>query len=340
MKEKRGSWYLLTGLVIGVTLGLVYAWFLRPVEYTDSSPASLSSNYKDKYRALIAAAYLANGDLVRAKARLSLLGDSDIYTTLAQQAQRALADGSSPQEARALGMLSVALGQGAGPGQSTVVSASAQPAQILTAAPQRSPSPSAQIGLAVAATSAASTPSLETQTLTVSLAAPSTLILTVTPTVTSQDAITPTLQPTSGPTATPTPAPSLTPTRTPTFAPLPTRTMTPTPGAPFVLDKRETICDQNLGEAQIQVETFDDQGQPVPGVEIVVTWEGGEEHFYTGLKPELGMGYADFTLTPGVSYNLRLAEGGQPITDLTAPECALSGGERYWGAWRLTFVQP
>jgi hypothetical protein len=336
MNERRGSWYLLTGLVIGLVLGLLYAWVLRPVEYTNTSPASLSPVYKDKYRALIAAAYMANGDLVRAKGRLSLLDDADIYTTLAQQAQRALADGSSPQEARALGMLSVALGQGEGSGQNPGSVVEGQPTQALMVTPQRTPSPSALIGSAVAATSTAGFTPVGTESITVTLAASSTPVASATPTVALQDTITPTLQPTQEPTATPT----LTPTRTATFAPLPTRTMTPTPSAPFVLDKRETVCDQTLGEPQIQVETFDDRNQPVPGVEIVVTWEGGEEHFFTGLKPELGLGYADFTMTPEVDYNLRLAEGGQPITDLTAPECALSSGERYWGAWRLTFVQP
>ncbi|MBI1865988.1 MAG: HD-GYP domain-containing protein, partial [Nitrospirae bacterium] len=43
-------------------------------------------------------------------------------------------------------------------------------------------------------------------------------------------------------------------------------------------------------------------------IEIVVVWDAGEDHFFTGLKPELGQGYADFTMTEGVSYTLRLAE--------------------------------
>ena len=338
MNEKRGSWYLLTGLVLGLALGLFYAWVLRPVEYTNTSPASLSPAYKDKYRALIAAAYLANGDLVRAQGRLALLDDADTYATLAQQAQGALADGSSPQEARALGMLSVALGQGPGSNPNPVANGTGMPTQTLAALLQGTPSPSAQIGSAVVMTSTATLRATVTELTQVTQTATEEPAVTASATVTllPLDTITPTLQITRPPSATPT----LTPTWTPTFAPLPTRTMTPTPSAPFVLDKRETICDQTLGEPQIQVETFDQQGQPVPGVEVVVNWEGGEEHFYTGLKPELGLGYADFTMTPDISYNLRLAEGGQPITDLTAPECALSNGERYWGTWRLTFVQP
>jgi hypothetical protein len=30
MKEERGPWYLLTGLLIGAVLGLAYAWFYAP----------------------------------------------------------------------------------------------------------------------------------------------------------------------------------------------------------------------------------------------------------------------------------------------------------------------
>jgi hypothetical protein len=52
------------------------------------------------------------------------------------------------------------------------------------------------------------------------------------------------------------------------------------------------------------------------------------------------MGYGDFTMTPGVVYLLQTAGGGQPVPDLTAPECEDSGGTRYWGSWRLVFVQP
>ncbi len=75
MRKKQGHWYLLTGILIGFLAGLVIAWIIQPVEYTDTSPASLQLTYKDRYRVLIAAAYAASGDLVRAKARLELLGN-------------------------------------------------------------------------------------------------------------------------------------------------------------------------------------------------------------------------------------------------------------------------
>jgi hypothetical protein len=71
----------------------------------------------------------------------------------------------------------------------------------------------------------------------------------------------------------------------------------------------------------------------------LVSWEGGEDSFFTGLKPELGLGYADYSMTPGVVYSLRLVQGGEQVSDLIASECESSSGERYWGSWLLTFAQ-
>jgi hypothetical protein len=75
-------------------------------------------------------------------------------------------------------------------------------------------------------------------------------------------------------------------------------------------------------------------------VEAIATWSGGEQLFYTGLKPELGTGYADIEMTVGITYTLRLAGAGQSVPDLATFECEKSGGERYWGSWLLTFIQP
>lgn len=139
-------------------------------------------------------------------------------------------------------------------------------------------------------------------------------------------------------TPTHTPRPSRTPTPTPTT--LPTRTPTPTQGAPFVLDRRSLICKPEIGVPLIQVYTRDAAGQPVPGVETVISWENETNSFFTGLKSEIDLGYADFQMTPGITYNLHIAGGGQQINDLSAPECENAAGERYWGSWELDFVQP
>lgn len=316
--EERGSLYLLTGLFIGVLLGLAYSWWVRPVTYTNTSPASLRADYKEQYRALIASAYVANGDVVRARGRLDLLKDADVYGALAEQAQRMLAEGSQSEEARALGLLAVALGQSpqAGSGQP----AAAKPGETFTPElPSRTPD---LTFTALAATL------VSTATLEISTATP-TLTLTPEPTET----------PATETENTPPPGDESA-SQTATWTPLPTLTTTTAPGARLALKSRTPICDPELGEALIQVEAQDAAGEPVPGVELIVSWQGGEDHFFTGLKPELGLGYADFTMTPGVEYTLRLGAGGEPVTDLKPAECQADGGERYWGSWRLIFTQP
>jgi hypothetical protein len=293
--DNRGPWYLITGLVLGIIAGVLIAWVVQPVTYTNTTPASLRADFKDQYRAMIAAAYLANGDLVRARDRLKLLDDKDPYRTLAEQAQRTLAEGTFPQEARALGLLAIALGQ---PPATGVASPGA--AQISPSVPVISASP--------------------------------TITVTITPGVVLTTTIT-----TAVATLTPTRAPS---TLLPTVTPLPTRTATPTEGAPFIVDKQDLICDPTIKEPQIQVTTLDAARQGVPGVELVVSWDGGENSFFTGLKPEQGAGYADFTMTPGVVYSLRLRNGGQPVPNLSATECEKNDGSRYFGTWRIVFIQP
>jgi len=319
MRERRGSWYLLTGLLLGAVLGVLYAWVVRPVQYTNTSPQTLRADYKDQYRALIASAYLSNGDLVRARARLDLLGETDIYAVLAKQAQRTLAEGGSSLEARALGILAVALGQA----PPTLPGPTGGPAPSETASPaQSSPGTPVQTEVVSPTQNATTQGGSATQALATALATPAITSVTLT-------------APAGG-----SPTSRAARTATPTGTPLPTRTATPTQGAPFVLDQQELVCDPRQTIPLIQVETFDAANQPVAGVEVVVNWEGGENHFYTGVKSEVSPGYADFDMTPGVTYTLRLAEGGQPITGLTPTECETAGGDRYWGSWSLAFIQP
>lgn len=291
MNEKRGSLYLASGFILGIAFGLIYSWVISPVKYVDAAPNSLREDFKHQYLTLISVAYMASGDLERAKARLNELGEADIAQIIAMEAQRALAEGRPSSEAQALGSLAAALGQGPEPVVSPMNTMTSPPTEYTA-----TPSPS---------------PVINEQTESPS----------------------------------PLPASTLRPilieqTTQPTNTLLPTRTTSPTAGAPFELLDMSLVCDPEIDEALIQVETQDAAGQPVPGVEFIVNWESGEDHFFTGLKPEIGLGYADFSMTPGITYVLRLAEGGDPIPDLMAAECELSGGERYWGSWRLIFTQP
>jgi hypothetical protein len=111
MRQGRGSLYLLTGVVIGFALGLAYVWVLHPATRGNVKPASMGQEYKDRYRALIAYAFLSNRDLVRARARLETLGDLNINQSLIDQAQRLEAQGGAADEMRALLMFLQALNQ-------------------------------------------------------------------------------------------------------------------------------------------------------------------------------------------------------------------------------------
>jgi hypothetical protein len=326
MTEKRGSWYLLTGLLIGLILGVgggwVYGWFFRPL--LETSPATLKAEYKDKYRILIASAFLADRDVVRAKARLDLLKDTDVYQALAEQAQRSLNQNNSPSEAQALGLLALAIGQGVNPtrvaspaGVETPAVTGSPPAETFT------PVPTPLDTATATANTQSPTSTRSAATGAISLAAQATTPApsATFPSATSRSATTLMASGTPGATLT------IGPTRIPTF----------TPGAPFVLDSRKLVCGQVLADPLIQVQAVGATGQPASGIEATVTWTGGEDHFFTGLKPEMGVGYADFVMNPGTVYTLRLAEGGQPVSDLTAGECEKPGGGHAWGAWLFIF---
>jgi hypothetical protein len=126
----------------------------------------------------------------------------------------------------------------------------------------------------------------------------------------------------------------------PSSTPRPTMTPIPTQGAPFQLTGQDEICDPNLPEGLLQIIVLSSNRRQIPGMEIEITWENGEENFFTGLKPELGNGYADFVMIPDVSYSIQLVVGSEIATGLIAPTCQNSGGESYVGGIKLTFQQP
>lgn len=138
--------------------------------------------------------------------------------------------------------------------------------------------------------------------------------------------------------------PTLEPTDTPmildTPTPRPTRTPTSTPGTPFILLSQDTVCNPNLTDGLMQISVLDNRHHQMPGVDITITWSSGEEHFFTGFKPDIGNGYADYLMQAGVTYSIRVAETGTPITNLTAPACTDSSGQTYTGGLHLTFQQP
>jgi hypothetical protein len=122
--------------------------------------------------------------------------------------------------------------------------------------------------------------------------------------------------------------------------PRPTRTPIPTQGSPFALTGQESICDSNLPDGLLQVIVLNSNRRQMPGIEILITWEGGAENFFTGFKPELGNGYADYLMTPDVIYTVQLRLGSDIASGLTTPTCQTPDGTTFFGGIKLTFQQP
>jgi len=266
----------LAGLAVGLGLGLLYAWVISPVQYVDTAPNTLRSDYQAAYVLLAARAYRVDGDLGRARTRLALLELKNPAESVAAQAERVTAAGDT-DGGQALSLLAVALAGG----------------PAVTPAPTSTPGP--------------------------------------TPTPAPSD--TPT------PTRTPQPTDTVVPSITPQL--LPTHTPTPTQLAAFVFVGQQAVCDPDLGQPLIQVITEDANGEQIPGVEVDVTWQDGFDHFFTGLKPDLGAGYGDFTMTNGTVYSVNLAQSpGVTIDNLSPATCTGASGSSYPGSILLIFRQP
>ena len=299
---RRIPWWRLgamLALLAGFGLSLAYSWVISPTRVVDSQPSALRADFKDHYRSAIAAAYAATGDLARAQARLSLLGDSDSIEALNAQAQRMLASGQSFDEADQVVALASALDQDG------VDIPTSTP---MTQSTDNTPDAVNTANVVITINAATSTfPASTTEVIDQ---------LTETPPVieTQMTSIAAT--------------------------PRPTRTFIPTAGAPFALTGQESVCDPNLPDGLLQVLVLNSNRRQMPGVEILITWEGGAENFFTGLKPELGNGYADYVMSADITYTLQLRSGSDIASGLTTPTCQTPSGEAFSGGIKLTFEEP
>jgi hypothetical protein len=108
----------------------------------------------------------------------------------------------------------------------------------------------------------------------------------------------------------------------------------------YQLQSMEKVCDLNLVSSLIQVVVLDARGEGVPGVQVLIIWDQGEDHFYTGMKPELGLGYGDFTMEDDVTYTLQLADALEAVTNIHSEECVMAEGGIFPGSVLLRFEEP
>jgi len=95
---------------LGIAIGLVIAWVLLPVQYTNATPADLRPSHKDDYVRIIGAAYALDGDLAAAKQRLTRLGLSNATQTFDDLIARDKPATCKPSTREPLIRLSQALG--------------------------------------------------------------------------------------------------------------------------------------------------------------------------------------------------------------------------------------
>lgn len=128
---------------------------------------------------------------------------------------------------------------------------------------------------------------------------------------------------------------------TSTMEPVSSRTPPPTESPPFILQDSSPICDPTLSESLIQVIATNSAGDGIPGVAIQISLGSDpKEVFYTGLKPELGLGYADFSAEPGLSYQVEIPDSGLIVSDIEVPTCQNESEESYWGSWEIYITHP
>ncbi len=125
-----------------------------------------------------------------------------------------------------------------------------------------------------------------------------------------------------------------------TITPRPTATTTPNLEDPFILVGQDEVCDASIEPGLLQFTLIDSRRRQVAGIEIIVTSTEGEDRLYTGFKPEVGNGYADFSMRENISYSVRVVEGGTFVNNILAPVCTDPNGKAYLGGLSLSFQQP
>jgi hypothetical protein len=88
------------------------------------------------------------------------------------------------------------------------------------------------------------------------------------------------------------------------------------------LVERTATCAPARQIGKIIVRVRDVEGIGMPGIKVAVSWTTGQDRFYTGLRPELGPGYADLQMTQGVEYEVSVADAKSDVARGLSAELA------------------
>ncbi len=282
-------WWLLIGIVVGLSGGLIYTWVINPVKYENILPGQMQVEYRSDWIRMSGLAYGGGSSFDRTQVRLTSLPVSEVRSELGRTLDDSAAAGHPLPVLRRVAELAQRYGVDT-PAVKVYTGISAKP--------------------------------FPTQT-------PMEVLPSVTP-----------------PAVTVTSVPVL-PTSTPTALPPTLVFTTPVPPAasPYLLVGQEQSCgmtpeiilsvtEEITKKIRRQVTT---ETVGIPGLTAWLLWGDGADRAVTGMRPEEGLGYVDFEVTPGEIYNLYLdSPTGAPLAVLTFDPCTGEGESGLWPVWYLT----
>ncbi len=276
------------GLLLGLTAGLIVTWFVVPLEYYDTYPPMLDASYRYEWIRMTAWVYGLEEDWGRTEARLLNLESSEIRAVAVDVLEQATVTGQPVEVLERLAELAAAYGA-ATPGVAIYGQGGAAP----VASPAGTPTSATPVAGAVSAQATPTrAPVISTPTFTPSPAAtPVTPSLTPTPTVTETSAIHIISQ---------------------------TLTCAMEPSIAVSLELSRTV--EVRGKEQQEI-------VGLPMREMWLLWDDGADRAITGFRPDLGLGYADFDVIPGRSYNLYVdTPYGRPVLAVQVEPCPSDEG--------------
>jgi hypothetical protein len=100
----------LIAAAVGLIGGLVFAWFISPVEYTSVGPSELRAEFRPTYLQLVGASFAFEDDWTRATFRLGALRDPNVNRQFADVSDSTIAEGKPAVILRAMSKMSDRLG--------------------------------------------------------------------------------------------------------------------------------------------------------------------------------------------------------------------------------------
>ncbi|MBC8171010.1 MAG: hypothetical protein H7X77_05045 [Anaerolineae bacterium] len=124
------------------------------------------------------------------------------------------------------------------------------------------------------------------------------------------------------------------PTDTPSVVVIPTSA----PGTTFRIARLDPpFCDVEF-PGVIEVYVQDGSGNPMPGQPVRVRWDSGESTFFSGMKPERGLDYADFQMEANKGYTVDMPGLSDPTTSpIVALACETADGQPSIESYRIVF---